>query len=211
MKTRYLISVAATPLTLLLCMTACASKEIEQQPQQDITSYQRELVDYAIEWQEPGSLKYEILKDYYITDEEFHHAYDVLVECLAAKNITPGWDPSFQTQSFSPDMASQDWYARDSENVDERIAAIQEAQREYDTCDQQSTDTLIEIYQEQIKSTDGRSHYIRMRDALVSCGFSEYADFNEEEMHTEYMKLPIEEGYPHTPCFEQFFLDENTF
>ncbi len=199
-----------------MVLTGCATEptspsEMDPTPSRPITAYLQAQIDEELKWQEPGSLKYEILKDYYITDEEFHHAYDVLVECLAAKNITPGWDPSFQTQGFNPDRASQDWYARDAQNEYERIDAIQEAQREYDACDQQSTDTLIGMYIEQTKSSDGRPYFIRFRDALIACGFSEFINHNEEQMREFFISPESSEENQYTTCIEKFDTDENTF
>ncbi len=176
-----------------IIFTGC-TPSINETAERVITPYQRIHIDGNIGYLEYAlddfseAIQFKILEDYWVTDEEFQEAYDALVLCLAPHNITLNQN-IYEANLFlgkynlgGPDHKSQDWYQRDAKTDAEKMAAINEAMNIWQDCSLKTTDTLVEIYAEQTLSQDGRDHNIRLRDALVACGSTQYDGLSSEEV-----------------------------
>ena len=144
--------------------------------------------------------QYEILKDYHVTDQEMQEAFDSFSACLKPHNITSKWTPADWNSTFGPSHESQDWYQRDAKNDEERIAAVDKAMEYYDSCTP-LIDGVIIAYVEQQRSLDGRDANIRLRDALVECGFTQFEGKSSTET-AELWKTSDIDFFENT-CFDE--------
>ncbi len=188
-------------------LTACTNAP--EQDQRTITPYLREQADHFLQYIDPDSPQHAVLEDYYVTDQELQDSYNELLKCLEPHNITPGWDPSFTgRQMYGPDENTQDWYARDAENDQERDQAIERAITLYTECDLQYMSAILTVHDEQTKSQDGRDYYDRMRDKFVSCGFIEFTNLTNEEIRIMDMNLEIDIQGKYAQCYIEFITEE---
>lgn len=203
---------AVISMTVALPLTSCATKPApSSQAERPITYYQRAMIDKVREGMPTDSLEYQILEDYWVTDEEMYNAYDQLVACLTPLNIEAGWDPTFtQTEeglTYGPNSATQHRLQEGMTDEEEIWKVLDEAKAVYDSCAEGTVASITQFYTEQMASADGRSFYIRLRDAFVDCGYTDLAGLSEMEVEEQWKQgtfmLP-----ERSKCFNAFVESE---
>ncbi len=200
MKKRLRVSILACVGTLI---AACSAPgEVEAR---DVSPYILELRDDYLADVPPEGIQHEILADGYITDAELNEAYDKLVECLAGHGIVPGWDLNFGPgANYAPSVANQ---VELSAGLDEETWIKkweEEITPAYDGCDLVNTYGIIQVYEEQVRSADGRPYFTRMRDAMVTCGFDEFTDYTDDQMEESISSFHDPENAAYADCFVNF-------
>ncbi len=194
---------------MTVSLSACNSEVEETEPPRDVPLHIKEMAEPFLEGLPTDSDQYKILQDAYVTDVELQQAYDSLLNCLKPLDIVPGWDTSFASDAnYGPDISSQAKAINPGDPLDVQNAAIDELDASYLECEEKTTRGVVAVYKEQVRSTDGRSHYTRMREHLVSCGFTEYADYSDDRMDAEWYGRLEAGDQEYTECMNNFLMAE---